>query len=279
MGLLKEGRFTKMLQALRVPGVQPPEKSEKPFRTDCERGFDIADAMEMGMARELVTDFVLPLRRSSRLWKFNVERFDSNRQYRLFSESGAFLMYARCKQGGRCVQFFLYDPREENSLFDPDRPAFTMSRNSAKTEWRIVQEAGDDQSSPSPACMTPNGNMRNVDQREVAIIRHSRNEIGDGISNLMDVLLCGDGHAPHEEHTLFTKVPEWNEQVQSLVLDFKGRSVLPSAKNFQLCRDDRPDRVVCQYGKLGPNSFGLDFKFPMTVIQAFGCALTTANWV
>lgn len=279
----EEGRFSWFRSALRWPGLfsPPAEKIKEPPAPsqDCERGFAIADAMEMGLARELVTDFVLPLRRSSRLWKFKVERWDSNQQYRLLSDEGAFLMYARCKQGGQCVQFFLYDPREKDSLFDPHRPAFTMSRNAAKTEWRIVQEGYDNcKALAMTSSMTPQGYSRNNDKREVAVIRQTRQQIGDGISNFMDVLLCGDSDAPQQQHALFTKPPEWNEDLQSLVLDFKSRKVLPSAKNFQLCSEERPDRVVCQFGKLGSNTFGLDFRFPLTVIQAFGCALTTVGW-
>eukprot|EP00438_Fugacium_kawagutii_P014946 Skav221307 [mRNA] locus=scaffold463:36608:41762:+ [translate_table: standard] len=46
---------------------------------------------------------------------------------------------------------------------------------------------------------------------------------------------------------LTTKQPTWNEEVESLVLDFKGRHILSSAKNFQLALSQKPDHVLCQY--------------------------------
>ncbi|CAE7873610.1 tub-1 [Symbiodinium sp. KB8] len=50
------------------------------------------------------------------------------------------------------------------------------------------------------------------------------------------------------------------------------------AKNFQLALRQKPQHVICQYGKLGPTNFGLDFRYPMSVIQAFGAAMSTLFW-
>eukprot|EP00425_Heterocapsa_triquetra_P037893 CAMPEP_0195089840 /NCGR_PEP_ID=MMETSP0448-20130528/29021_1 /TAXON_ID=66468 /ORGANISM="Heterocapsa triquestra, Strain CCMP 448" /LENGTH=113 /DNA_ID=CAMNT_0040123615 /DNA_START=116 /DNA_END=454 /DNA_ORIENTATION=- len=73
----------------------------------------------------------------------------------------------------------------------------------------------------------------------------------------------------HETQHLITRQPVWNDEVESLVLDFKGRNVTASAKNFQLALEQKPAHVICQYGKLTNTDFGLDFKFPLNVIQAF----------
>jgi hypothetical protein len=248
-----------------------PYDQGSPGGSDGERAFDIADAMEMGLARELVTDFVSPLRRSGKLWKFKVHRSEDRLQYRLKGDDGSFLMYARSREDTQRVEFFLYDPLVDGSLFDSERPAFTMSRNYAKTEWRIVQEAHDNR---SPKTCSPC--VGRPDRREVALIRHTRRNIGSGVNYVMDISLpATDGN---EGQSLTTKAPEWNADVASLVLDFKGRRVLSSAKNFQLSPEDKPSHVACQFGKLGPNCFGLDFRFPLTVIQAFGISMTTICW-
>lgn len=267
--------------------------------SDHERAFEIADTLEQGLAREIVTDFMHPLRRSSKLWRFHVVRSDDRLQYRLFSDEGDFLMFAQAFPDTRKVQFFLYNPsdkhREPSSLFDPSRPAFTMNWNEARTDWRLVQEKCENcQFSPkhlSCAC---------CGKQQVAFVKHSRTPIGDGIFNCMEahvpglysdesrVIWCpklGRGnlgidplYESYESQRLVTKKPVWNDEVESLVLDFKARSILSSAKNFQLSLGRKPEHVICQYGKIGTNTFSLDFRYPLSVIQAFATSLTTMFW-
>lgn len=263
---------------------------------DRERAFEIADSVEKGLAREIVTEFMHPLRRSSKLWRFHVVRSEDRLQYRLFSDDGDFLMYARASLEASKVEFFLYNPSEkEEKLYDPTRPAFTMTFNKDKTEWRIVQEKCEHcQFSPKHLSCACRG------KQQVACIRHSRKPVGDGIFNCMElhipglysdgsrVIWCpmlgrGDLGSPqhensHEVQRLVTKKPVWNDEVESLVLDFKGRHILSSAKNFQLVLQQKPEHVICQYGKIGPMTFSLDFRYPLSVIQAFGVSLTTLFW-
>lgn len=270
------------------------EDSDDEDRWDRERAFQIADRMEEGLAREIVTEFMHPLKRSSRLWRFHVVRSEDKLQYRLFSDDGDFLMYARTSLEARRVSFFLYNPSEkDDKLFDPSRPAFTMKYNKDKTEWRIVQERCEHcQFAPKHMSCGCHG------KQQVAVIRQSKKPIGDGIFNCMEVLIpglysdgsrviwCpmlgrGDLGSPqegYETQTLITKQPVWNDAVESLVLDFKGRNVLASAKNFQLALAQKPEHVICQYGKIGPMTFSLDFRYPLSVIQSFGVSLTTLFW-
>lgn len=261
---------------------------------DRERAFDIADSIEKGLAREIVTEFMHPLRRSAKLWRFQVNRSEDRLQYRLFSDDGDFLMYARATIEARKVEFFTYNPSERaDKLFDPSKPAFTMTFNKEKTEWRIVQERCEHcQFSPKHLSCACHG------KQQVAVIRHSRQPVGDGIFNGMEVLVpglnpdgtrvvwCplmgrGDLGSPYdfeEAQMLVTKKPVWNDEVESLVLDFKSRQIQSSAKNFQLTLSEKPDHVVCQYGKIAANTFSLDFRYPLSVVQAFGVSLTTLFW-
>merc|ERR1719272_886761 len=114
---------------------------EEDHDSDCERAFEIADSLEQGLACEVVTDFMHPLRRSSKLWRFQVKRSQDRLNYRLFTDEGDFLMNAQVFPEARKVQFFLYNPddKETSALFDPTRPAFTMTWNENRTEWRLVQ--------------------------------------------------------------------------------------------------------------------------------------------
>ncbi|RLN60798.1 hypothetical protein BBJ28_00022407 [Nothophytophthora sp. Chile5] len=67
-------------------------------------------------------------------------------------------------------------------------------------------------------------------------------------------------------------------------LNFNGRVSVPSVKNFQLVRaqtetptknSDRP--VFLQFGKVDDKKFHLDFRAPLTPIQAFATALAQFN--
>jgi len=247
---------------------------------ECTRDFDIMDSMEKGLARELVADFLEPLPDAAGLWKFNVERSDDRTEYRLFCNSGEFLMYAKLARGSQRIDIHLYDPSEkDNALFDRKRPAFSMMCNSARTEWSLYQDQCDNcRHSPSKfaVCRHCGGHS------ELLRVRHNDAEIGEGVNHCMEVSIpyCGYDACPGEMTRFVTKMPVWNERVECLVLDFKGRKVLASAKNFQLAAEgDEGERVVCQYGKVGTSTFGLDFRYPLTVAQAFGISLSTLFWV
>eukprot|EP00928_Gymnodinium_smaydae_P084801 TRINITY_DN68084_c0_g1_i1.p1 TRINITY_DN68084_c0_g1~~TRINITY_DN68084_c0_g1_i1.p1 ORF type:complete len:287 (-),score=49.02 TRINITY_DN68084_c0_g1_i1:98-958(-) len=252
--------------------------------SDSDRAFAIAEAMEMGFARELVTDFVAPLRRSTRLWKFQVRRSDDRSEYRLFGDDEAFLMYARARDTGRSVDFFLYDPDTDRELFDADRPAFTLTYEVARSEWVLRQKLPDARQSAKPPALA--GEARGAGYEvELAQIRHRRDRVGEGVSYCLEAALAPPasalkaGEADRAAPLLLrTRRPAWNEDLGCLVLDFKGRKVVASAKNFQLAPQGKPQHVACQYGKIGPNSFGLDFRYPLTVIQAFSIAMTTTCW-
>mmetsp|Transcript_123556 Transcript_123556/g.357289 ORF Transcript_123556/g.357289 Transcript_123556/m.357289 type:complete len:360 (+) Transcript_123556:96-1175(+) len=261
------------------------------------RAFDIADSVEAGLARESTTDFTTPLRKSGKLWRFRVLRSEDRLQSRLVTESGEFLLFSQISMEARRVSFFPYDPakREERDLYDPTCPAFTMTFSEDRTQWTLVQERCQNcQMLPQHFSCAGRG------KQQLAFIQHYRRQVGDGISNVMEVKIPGiytDGQAMiwcpnlgrgdlaqssghgYETQRLITKMPVWNEEVESLVLDFKGRNIVSSAKNFQLALSQKPEHVLCQYGKLSNSNLALDFKFPISVVQAFGIALSTSFWI
>jgi hypothetical protein len=78
---------------------------------------------------------------------------------------------------------------------------------------------------------------------------------------------------------LETKLPEWNEEIQSLVLKFNGGRVLAaSAKNFLVCAKNKMSHPILQFGKCEKGKFVLDFRSPVAAVQAFGVALSVCNW-
>ncbi|KAI8323758.1 hypothetical protein GQ54DRAFT_245486, partial [Martensiomyces pterosporus] len=76
---------------------------------------------------------------------------------------------------------------------------------------------------------------------------------------------------------LCNKLPKWNQETESYMLDFGGRVVVSSVKNFQLMHPEDEDYTVLQFGKVGPDSFTLDMRFPMTPVVAMGIAITSLD--
>jgi len=262
-------------------------------RWDRERGFEIADIVEKGLARETATDFMQPLARSTRLWRFRVERSADSLQYRLLTNSKQFLMYAQVSLKDRKVEFFLYNPSDwDKARCSPSKPTFSMTWSRDQKDWLLVSERCE-HCRLSPKRCGCHG------KQQVAFFGHRRVHVGGCTFNAMAATIPGlnaDGSyrvwcpllgqgdlaedAGEQTLHLVTQVPDWNEDVGSLVLDFKGRKVLASAKNFQLVPEysQRPEHMVCQYAKLKPGAYSLDFRYPLNVIQAFAASITTMFW-
>lgn len=79
--------------------------------------------------------------------------------------------------------------------------------------------------------------------------------------------------------SLQNRDPHWHEQENCWSLDFKGRgSIVASVHNFQLVSSDEyssDGRVVLQLGKLCKGLFLLDFRAPLTALEAFAVCLTS----
>ncbi|CAL8469835.1 g9377 [Coccomyxa elongata] len=74
---------------------------------------------------------------------------------------------------------------------------------------------------------------------------------------------------------LQNKAPRWNEALNAYCLNFKGRVTQASVKNFQLAAADDLETVLLQFGKVGKDMFTLDYRWPLSAVQAFGIALTS----
>ncbi|VDN08378.1 unnamed protein product [Thelazia callipaeda] len=74
---------------------------------------------------------------------------------------------------------------------------------------------------------------------------------------------------------LQNKSPVWNEDTQSYVLNFHGRVTQASVKNFQIIHEADPKYIVMQFGRIGYDTFTMDFRYPLSALQAFGIAMTS----
>jgi len=74
---------------------------------------------------------------------------------------------------------------------------------------------------------------------------------------------------------LTSKDAEWDKELKSYVLNYHGRASQASVKNFQLCHHSNPDHIIMQLGKIDKDIFNLDFRYPLSALQAFGIALSS----
>ncbi|CAG9467713.1 unnamed protein product [Pedinophyceae sp. YPF-701] len=74
---------------------------------------------------------------------------------------------------------------------------------------------------------------------------------------------------------LKNKSPKWNDALGAYCLNFNGRVTHASIKNFQLISDDDPEYVVLQFGKVGRDAFTMDYRWPMSALQAFSICLSS----
>jgi len=255
------------------------------------RAYDIADEVESGCARETAVDYMAPLKKSSKLHKFDVFRSGDRKEYKLYSKDKSFLMCAQVNFEKNVVDFFLYQPGTD--LFDETDPYFTMTFSNEKKSWMLKK--------CSCECSAVGYAYTNqcCEAQEVASIEHYQEAVGEGLFNILQAqipavnasgrgdLWCTkklpslsklvNGKTHERAVAIENKRPSWHEQAASLVLEFKGRTIAPSAKNFQLCLPDN-DEVICQFGKLGPQMFALDVRFPLSIVQAFAMAVSTMFW-
>ncbi|XP_070627531.1 tubby-related protein 2 isoform X2 [Bos indicus] len=74
---------------------------------------------------------------------------------------------------------------------------------------------------------------------------------------------------------LQNKAPSWNDESGAYVLNFHGRVTRASVKNFQIVHPDDPDYLVLQFGRVAPDTFTMDFRFPLCPLQAFAICLSS----
>ncbi len=74
---------------------------------------------------------------------------------------------------------------------------------------------------------------------------------------------------------LHNKQPVWSDETQAFVLNFHGRVTQASVKNFQLVHSADEDYIVLQFGRISEDVFTLDYRFPLSALQAFSIALSS----
>ena len=82
---------------------------------------------------------------------------------------------------------------------------------------------------------------------------------------------------------LQTKKPVWSEEHEAWCLDFGGRVKKASKNNFILevdqdrvnLKEEFSDTPLMIFGKVNASRYSLDYRYPLSPMQAFAIALTT----
>eukprot|EP00656_Telonema_subtile_P027945 TRINITY_DN30164_c0_g1_i1.p1 TRINITY_DN30164_c0_g1~~TRINITY_DN30164_c0_g1_i1.p1 ORF type:complete len:228 (-),score=43.88 TRINITY_DN30164_c0_g1_i1:278-961(-) len=100
-----------------------------------------------------------------------------------------------------------------------------------------------------------------------------------GSHDRLDAAVGEDVNATAAQNVLMleNRAPKWSERVAAYTLDFKGRVTMASVKNFQLVSDQEDDRIMLQFGKVGVDEFTMDFRAPLSPIQALGICLSSLD--
>ena len=67
--------------------------------------------------------------------------------------------------------------------------------------------------------------------------------------------------------------PRWEETRQCYVLNFFGRAVKASAKNFQLVDEEDEEEIIYNHGKSESGRYNVDYRAPVNPVQAFAISL------
>jgi hypothetical protein len=266
---------------------------------ECSRGFILAEQLEAGRAREAPFGLLAPLKRNIRLRRFYIMRSENRFEFSLYREdTNSFVMHARWIPDEGRADMLLHHPKDKR--YDPTRPCFSLYHSSDNKNWVAYAEQ-------CQSCHYKPGrdSCRAEGGQEILRVAHDQVPIGEGLFNTMSIAIPGldedgrptvwcprvgcpppgddmDSLAKSNEVDvllLASKRPEWHKKMRSLVLDFKDRSVVPSAKNFQIVMaGKKANHVLCQYGKVGMDKFILDLRGPLSLVQAFALTLTTMFW-
>ncbi|CAJ2635582.1 tubby-like F-box protein 5-like [Trifolium pratense] len=83
---------------------------------------------------------------------------------------------------------------------------------------------------------------------------------------------------------LKNKPARWDDWCKSWCLDYMGRTIKSSGRNFQLVADVDPshnvslaeqERVILNFGKVGKDIFVMEYCYPLSAFQAFSICLTS----
>lgn len=259
------------------------------------RSFDLADAMEQGLSRQMTTGLVKPAPKGEKEKSLVVERkvVGKRSEYILKSEGGEALLVARgCEKDSTKIEIFIPAGGDPPIAFGP---AFTMEATQAEGMAWVLRANQCDCCAYRPSSQMAVGSK--PCNRDVAHIEHKPVEIGHHkmMSMKVDIpsfdsegtpeMWCKRAGTQVDDSCklcLGSRLPKWNPRLRSLTQEFYGRCTEASPKNVQLdetgVKLSGNARPIFLHGKSAENTYVLDYKYPLGMAQAFGIALSMKGW-
>ncbi|KAL2476435.1 Tubby-like F-box protein 7 [Abeliophyllum distichum] len=157
------------------------------------------------------------------------------------------------------------DRRVASKQISPQVPAANFEVGQLSYKFNLLKSRGPRRMICSLKCLSSNGTTSSNNSREDFKMR-----------------------SPDSSDTCYTilknKAPRWHEHLECWCLNFHGRVTIASVKNFQLVAttdQSRPggkgdeETVLLQFGKVGNDTFTMDYRQPLSAFQAFAICLTS----
>lgn len=240
------------------------------------RNFEIMDEMEQGISNELTARYI-EVPKGDAEQRLLVHYSKDDREIILMSRNQEPLLVAYANSEGTGFDFYV--PRGEQPY--AAGPVFIL-RYTTPARWTLTCHKCEN-------CEWK-GKRQNGTRTLANICHYSEEigilqtfcmdleipEVGEDTSTAIWCPVCGD-YGQQQKAELTTRRPTWIASEQRLMMNFKNRCAMASARNFQIEMPGRPEEFCLLYGKKEHLQFVLDFKAPLSMVQAFATALTT-NW-
>jgi len=73
---------------------------------------------------------------------------------------------------------------------------------------------------------------------------------------------------------MYSMKPTWDHETKAFTLSFYGRATMAAMSNFQLVHNRHPEKTLLAFGKVEETVFTLDYRHPLSALQAFSIALS-----
>lgn len=230
-------------------------------------------------------------------------------RYTLYSEEGnRFLMSAFKRKKAKTAYYAIYS--DDSATGGREDPAFLakLRANFVGTEFEIYDSGDKGRAGGGRRRRGKKGDddgegedgeeQRGGSRKELGAVLYQYNVLGTrgprkmtGIIPAVDGSGCSVYRPSSADDTMVARVkgnvgtdelvvmrnkpPRWNSELNAYCLNFNGRVTEASVKNFQLVTDDNHNYVILQFGKCGDATFTMDYRWPMSALQAFAICLTS----
>jgi len=266
--------------------------------------FELAGAMELGRASGTLAPSLMEARQQALpMRRLSVRRSKDKNDYAVHDEAGRVLLVARLGKDAHenGIDIFTAEGADAEAKTNA-HPVLRLVHDEEKDMWRLI-------ASRCSCCeyrlARHMSALHGLPRREHARIRHFSVPLDNGEGLLcMEVQcpgVCKDGGQavwcpmrPRDERDVVFKansrLPTGGNGGGKLSLDFGqgGRCRMASSKNFAICMGEAPSahsatsagaKDILQFGKIEENHYNLDYRHPLSLVEAFGVAMTTTVWI